>query len=49
MMCNLGYTIPEFLRIKGSDSLLNDMVTYTYSLKTLIDFSLEESENLFIL
>jgi hypothetical protein len=39
-----GYTIPEFLRIKGSDSLLNDMVTYTYSLKTLIDLSLEESE-----
>ena len=39
-----GYTISEFLRIKGIKSLLNNMVKVAYSIKTLTDLSLRESE-----
>ena len=43
-MCNLGYTIPEFLRIKGIKSLFDRIVTHAYFISTLTDLSLRKSE-----
>jgi len=40
-----GYTISELLRIKGIKALMNNIVNYAYSIKTLTDLSLEEAEN----